>query len=50
MASEYLLALFNSTLFAFYNSEAKDRETKSVIENFPVVTTAHKKYWDDIIS
>ncbi|MFN1215643.1 Z1 domain-containing protein [Chryseobacterium kwangjuense] len=40
--SEYLLALFNSALFAFYNSEAKDRETKSVIEGFPVVITAHK--------
>ncbi len=42
MPSEYLLALFNSALFAFLNSEAKDRETKSVIEDFPVLTTEYK--------
>jgi hypothetical protein len=39
ISSEYLLALFNSALFAFYNSEATDKETKIVIEGFPVVAS-----------
>ncbi len=41
ISSEYLVALFNSALFAFYNNEATDRETKSVIESFPLLTTEH---------
>lgn len=37
ISTEYLLTLFNSALFAFHNSKAKDRETKRVIKDFPVL-------------
>ncbi|MGJ1404478.1 Z1 domain-containing protein [Sphingobacterium siyangense] len=34
---EYLLALFNSTLFAFYNIDRKGEKTEILIREFPVV-------------
>ena len=37
---EYLLALFNSALFAFYNIEGKGEKTEVIIKEFPVTTKA----------
>ncbi len=37
LASEYLLALFNSALFAFYNIDRKGEKTEILIREFPVV-------------
>lgn len=37
LALEYLLALFNSALFAFYNIDRKGEKTKILIKEFPVL-------------
>jgi hypothetical protein len=36
VSPEYLLAIFNSALFAFYNSDVKDNPTEKIIIGFPV--------------
>ncbi|HBN6701044.1 TPA: Z1 domain-containing protein [Elizabethkingia anophelis] len=38
LALEYLLALFNSALFAFYNIGRKGEKTEILIREFPVIT------------
>lgn len=40
LAAEYLLALFNSALFAFYNIDRKGERTEILIREFPVVADA----------
>ncbi|MDR2011118.1 MAG: Z1 domain-containing protein [Bacteroidales bacterium] len=40
ISEEYLSALFNSALFAFYNIDAKGEKTETVIKEFPVTTHA----------
>jgi Z1 domain. len=35
---EYLLAIFNSALFSFYNTERKGEKTEQVVKEFPVTT------------
>jgi len=37
LAAEYLLALFNSALFAFYNIDRKGERTEILIREFPVI-------------
>jgi len=37
LALEYLLALFNSALFAFYNIDRKGEKTEILIREFPVI-------------
>lgn len=38
LAAEYLLAMLNSALFAFYNKDRKGDKTEILIREFPVVT------------
>jgi len=40
LALEYLLALFNSALFAFYNIDRKGEKTEILIKEFPVAVDA----------
>lgn len=38
VAPEYLLTLFNSALFAFYNAERKGEKAEAIISEFPIAT------------